>query len=31
MIEDKDMLNGEFEYSLFGYFPHDKIKAPLNN
>ena len=30
-VRDVDILNGEFEYSLFGYFPHDKIKAPLNN
>ena len=30
-VRDVDILNGEFEYSLLGYFPHDKIKAPLNN
>ena len=30
-VRDVDILNGEFEYSLFEYWPHKKIKAPLSN
>ena len=30
-VRNVDILNGEFEYSLFEYWPHKKIKAPLSN
>ena len=30
-LRNVDILNGEFEYSLFEYWPHKKIKAPLSN
>ena len=30
-VRNVDILNGEFEYSLFEYYPHKKIKAPLSN
>jgi len=30
-VKNVDILNGEFEYSLFEYWPHKKIKAPLSN
>ena len=31
VLENVDVLNGEFDYTILGYSPQPAIKAPLSN